>query len=200
MRVTPVLVTRGNVDLSEILRSFNNGHWSRSAAEQIVWDNIVIWDNSKLLNFGPFGQYVAATTANCSDIVFFQDDDCVTDPAEICQHWEVGKIVCNMPQEHQANYVKEPDKLMGFGSVFSRSLIRPTFERYNKLFPVDPVNYREPGRIFTALNQPRLKVVDVPVKNLPWATGDDRLYKQTIHMEMARVARGRALAVLEAEE
>lgn len=200
MRVTPILVTRGNVDLSEILRSFNNDHWARSAAEQIVWDNIIIWDNSKLLNFGPFGQYVAATTANCSDIVFFQDDDCVTDPGEICQHWEVGKIVCNMPQEHQANYRDQPDKLMGFGSVFSRSLIRPTFERYNKLFPVDPVNYREPGRIFTSLNQARIKVVDVPVQNLPWATAEDRLYRQPVHLEMARVARQRALAVLEYEK
>jgi len=64
---------------------------------------------------------------------------------------------------------------------------------------VDPVKYREPGRIFTALNQDRIKVVDVPVRHLPWATGDDRLYKQPVHMEMARVGRQRAMAVLEAE-
>ena len=94
-----------------------------------------------------------------------------------------------MAPEFRANYEKEPDKLMGFGSVFEKALIRPTFERFWAQGPMDRVTLREPGRIFTAMNQSRIKLVDVPVRNLPWATGADRLYRQSDHMLMAQEAR-----------
>jgi hypothetical protein len=34
-----------------------------------------------------------------------------------------------MSAEYRANYEDKPDKLMGFGSCFERSLIKPTFDR-----------------------------------------------------------------------
>lgn len=194
MRCTAILVTRGNVPLDEIYWTIHDApHWSIAGS--------TLWDNSKTLNFGPFGQYVAAQADGVGELVYFQDDDCVTSPAEIVAQWEPGKIVCNMPIElgHRANYENQPDKLMGFGSVFERSLIKKTFERYWKYFPIDPVCLREPGRIFTGLNQERIKLVDVPVRHLEWATAPDRLYRQADHEIMAREARKRVNYILECE-
>jgi len=195
VRCTAVLVTRGNVPLDEIQHSlFEPGYPSWGISRT------VIWDNSKHLNFGPFGQWVMAGCID-AEVVYFQDDDCVTSPAEIVAQWEPGKIVCNMPIElgHRANYENQPDKLMGFGSVFERSLIKQTFERYWKHFPIDPVCLREPGRIFTGLNQERIKLVDVPVRHLEWATAPDRLYRQADHQEYAELARARVRTVLDFE-
>lgn len=200
MRFTAVLVTRGNVPLDEIWTSLHG------------FTLPTVWNNSKHLNFGPFGQYIAASnipgsssnipgSSSTPDRVYFQDDDCVTSPAEIVAQWEPGKIVCNMPIAlgHRANYENQPDKLMGFGSVFERSLIKETFERYWKYFPIDSVCLREPGRIFTGLNQERIKLADVPVRHLEWATVPDRLYRQAEHQQMAEEARRRVRIVLEME-
>ena len=134
-------------------------------------------------------------------VVYFQDDDCVTSPAEIVAQWEPGKIVCNMPVSlgHRANYENQLDKLVGFGAVCERSLIKETFERYWKYFPIDELCLRECDRIFTGLNSERIKLVDVPVRHLPWATGEDRLYRQADHMSNTRLARERVKLVLEAE-
>lgn len=190
MRCTAVLVTRGNVPLDEIMNSFCPPFCGPT----------IVWNNAEHLNFGPFGQYIAAMT-DISPIVYFQDDDCVTSPAEIVAQWEPGKIVCNMPIAlgHRANYENQPDKLMGFGSVFERSLIKETFERYWKYFPIDPVCLREPGRIFTGLNQERIKLADVPVRHLEWATAPDRLYRQADHQDFAQNARFRVAEVLRQE-
>lgn len=179
-----ILVTRGDVDLTEIRQA------CRSA---------LVWDNSKtFFDVGPFGQYLKAQEA-CDDVVFFVDDDCVVDPAPIVAAWEWGRIVCNMPAEFRAAYENQPDKLMGFGSCFERSLIRPTFERYFRHFPIDPVLLREPNRIFTGLNQDRIKLVDVPKRDLPWATAPNRLYRQPDHLMMAAVARERVKLILARE-
>lgn len=216
MKVTPVLVTRGDVDLSEILKSIRSACMPNCDGDRfknhdlIEFVNLLIWDNSKLLNLGPFGQYVAATTnPDCADLVYFQDDDCVTDPAQIVAQWEPGKIVCNMSAEYRANYEDKPDKLMGFGSCFERSLIKPTFDRLQKgatlmdcgasRGDLQALIWREPSRIFTALNRDRIKLVDVPFKHLSWATADDRLYKQPDHNMMAAQARS-LVAWIEGQE
>jgi hypothetical protein len=189
MRCTAILVTRGNVPLDEIVTS---------CQDQETFRNGVIWDNSKHLNFNVFGRYVAATQMQNLPVIYFQDDDCVTDPAAIVKQWEPGKIVCNMPIAlgHRANYENQLDKLMGFGSVCERSLIKETFERYWKYFPIDQVCLREADRIFTGLNAERIKLVDVPVRNLEWATAPDRLYREPGHQGFLGLARERVRAVL----
>lgn len=187
MRCTAVLVTKGNVPLDAILPTLLPYTWH-------------IWDNSKHLDFSVFGRYVAGQE-DTSPLVYSQDDDCVTDPAAIVKEWEPGKIVCNMPVSlgHRANYENQLDKLMGFGSVCERSLIKETFERYWRYFPIDPVCLREADRIFTGLNAEKIKLVDVPVRNLEWATAPDRLYRQPEHGAMLRLARWRVRQVLEYE-
>jgi len=191
MRCTAILVTRGNVPLGEITPTIT--------AE--CFDAFELWDNSKHLNFSVFGRYIAGSTMFNTSLVYFQDDDCVTDPAAIVREWEPGKIVCNMPlaQGHRANYQNQLDKLVGFGCVCERSLIKETFERYWKYFPIDQVCLREADRIFTGLNAERIKLVDVPVRHLEWATAPDRLYRQAGHMEKTQLARLRVLEVLRRE-
>ena len=184
-QVDAVLVTKGDVDLQPIKNTL------------VSFKKIIICDNSKMLNMGPFGQFLLASMAYVSDVVYFQDDDCLTNPETIIQAWEPGKIVCNMGQQgHAANYINRIDKLMGFGSCFERSLIKPTFERYWRKYPIDRVTWREPGRIFTAMNHDKLKVVEVAFRNLPWAEGYDRLYRQPEHVEMGREAICRVREVL----
>ena len=191
MRCTAILVTRGNVPLDEVVRSFS-----------IAEFDLKTWNNSRHLDFSVFGRYVAASGLPLwTKVVYFQDDDCVTDPAAIVREWEPGKIVCNMPIAlgHRANYENQLDKLIGFGSVCERSLIKETFERYWKYFPIDQVCLREADRIFTGLNAERLKLVDVPVRNLEWATAPDRLYREEAHQRFVMLARERVRLVLERE-
>ena len=194
MRCTAVLVTKGNVSLHEVEASF--------AGNPSPFDLYQCWDNSTHLDFNVFGRYVAATKhypwETRQELIYFQDDDCVTSPAEIVKLWEPGKIVCNMPVSlgHRANYENQLDKLIGFGSVCERSLIKETFERYWKYFPIDQVCLREADRIFTGLNSERIKLVDVPVRHLEWATAPDRLYRQPDHAMMTYQARQRVISVL----
>ena len=194
MRCTAILVTRGNVPLDEIAASLNS-------TVEFQPFGPALWDNSKHLDFSVFGRYVMASVCDAQPLVYFQDDDCVTDPAAIVREWEPGKIVCNMPIAlgHRANYENQLDKLMGFGSVCERSLIKETFERYWKYFPIDQACLREADRIFTGLNSERIKLVDVPVRNLEWATAPDRLYRQAEHGAMLGLARWRVRQVLNIE-
>jgi hypothetical protein len=177
LETSAVIVTRGNVDIQPIRNTLKR------------FKEVVVWDNSLGPNMGPFGQFLAACYLAKSSLVYFQDDDCVTSPTDIVAEWEPGKIVCNLGTDgHAANYANRTDKLMGFGSVFERRMIKSTFEKYWKQFPIDMVTWREPGRIFTAMNTDVVKVVAIPFRNLPWATGDDRLYKQTDHIKMGEEA------------
>ncbi len=188
MKISALIVTRGNVDLKEVVAPLS------------VFDELIIWDNSKrVLDFGPFGLYVAAEQA-IGEILYVQDDDCiVSSPWAIANVWAPGRIVCNMGKEYQEAYHTKRDKLMGFGSVFEKTFIRPTFARYLKHFQLDDVTLREPNRIFTALNHPRIDIVDVPITHMPYASDPDRLWKQPNHGQMRDEALRRCELVLKTE-
>jgi len=182
-QVSAVLVTHMDVNLSRIKESLEG------------FGEVIVWDNERL-NLGPLGQFIAAAHLAKNDVVYFQDDDCVTDPRRIVELWEPDRVICNLGTAgHAANYVDRPDKLMGFGSCFERGLIKPTFELFWKWFPLDYVSWREPGRIFTAMNRDKTHVVEVPFENLFWATAEYRLYKQPEHKDTAQIAIERALSL-----
>ncbi len=187
MNISALIVTRGNVDLKDIKHTLS-------------FDELIVWDNSKrLFDLGPFGLYMAASEAK-GEVLYVQDDDCiVSKPWTIAEAWTPGRIVCNMGQEYQQAYKNKRDKLMGFGSVFERSLIRPTFAQYLKHFHLDDVTLREPNRIFTALNSGRIDIVDIPITHMPYASDPDRLWKQPNHGQMRDEALRRVELVLKAE-
>lgn len=60
-KVTACLVTRGDVDMGPILDTLPYGH-------------VVIWDNSRRLDYKTFGRYKAMHDAP-TPVVYFQDDD-----------------------------------------------------------------------------------------------------------------------------
>lgn len=183
MDVYGSLVTRGNVDISQIL-----------AVLMFHGFPGTVWDNSKSLDFKVFGRYVIGGRRN--ELIFTQDDDVlVSNPTFIINAWEPGKVVCNMPTSapYRANY-PGPEQLVGFGAVFERSLVKKTFDRYFAKWPLDDLAMREADRIFTTMNT--CKLVDVRIEHLPWADGPDRMYKEPGHNERRREAVRRAMAAM----
>lgn len=162
--VTPCLVTRGNVDITEILESWAEAELSTP----------VVWNNADRDNHGVYGRYLAVEEA-AKAVVFVQDDDCLLNPEDILRivdAYEPGRIVANMPQPHRKNY--SDSCLVGFGAVFDRYLPERAFARFRG-------NHRQsPDVVFTALTP--FTLVDVPVENLPWAYGEDRMYRQPNHV------------------
>ncbi len=163
-KVSACLVTRGDVDMTDILASI---------AEAGIRD-VQIWNNAIAGNVRVYGRYLAIERATYP-VVYVQDDDCVL-PAEsiaaLIAAYEPGKIVANMPEEHRSKY--SDSCLIGFGAVFDKGLPAAAFERMN------PTCYR-PDVVFTALTP--MVWLDVPFTHLPWAFGGDRMYRQREHTQ-----------------
>lgn len=176
-QVSACLVTRGDVDLTEILDSL-------TAAGV---DDIVIWNNSLEQDLGVYGRYAAIEQAR-HDRIYVQDDDCVLDPwgfTELCAAYEPGKVVCNMPARFRHSFY-EQHALVGFGAVFDRALPDQAFMLYRSWELANgEVEYPALGRtcdvIFTALST--RKLVDVLHKDLPWASAPGRMWTSTGHQE-----------------
>lgn len=163
-----------------------------------------------------YARYAAIEYAT-HDLILTQDDDViVSDPQAIVERWVTeacGRItpglerlaengpllaedhvVCNMPQEFRPHY---PDSaLVGFGAAFHRDAPARAFGRYEAFVQekgqgaftgcAGPTFNRTCDVVFTTLT-PRV-LVDVPKENLPYATGDDRMYRQAEHVgERARM-------------
>lgn len=160
-------------------------------------------------NLAVYGRYAAIEYAT-GDLIFCQDDDCVlSDPMAIVKEWKhvwregiQGRsgtlqfhveadrhVVCNMPVNFRHAFYQE-HSLVGFGACFHKSLPSNTWGRLTAAlgdagFPQDwgpqPSFLRTCDIPFTALN-PRV-LVDVPYDDLPWASADNRMWKQPTHRE-----------------
>lgn len=110
----------------------------------------------------------------------------------------LDEVVCNMPQPFRHDFYSD-HALVGFGAVFHRDAPKRAFDHFGNILPLlGLTNYGwwlPPGHerddppdkflrtcdvVFTALT-PRT-LVDVPYRNLPWATADDRMYRQPEHV------------------
>lgn len=190
--VSAVIVTRGNLtqaQMDEVMEPL------QCFGEVLIWDNLRrAWD------YGPYGAYMAVKEAQ-NPLIYFQDDDCVVSSPEALLHsWQPNHIVCNMAPEFQQAYARKPDVLIGFGSVFPKSLVQPTFARYFTHYKLDAVTMREPNRIFTALNRKNIITVHVPVRNMPYASDPTRLWKQPDHGIMRDESYRRVVELLEREK
>lgn len=208
-----VLVTRGDVDLSEIVRSLTG-----CAAEIIVWNNDpngktaaelvnavaavstvpVIWANTEARDLSVYGRYAALRAVPAGAPVLVQDDDCVLPPAsleKLLDAYVPGELVCNMPAVFRAHY--SDSGLVGFGALFDAPLPNDAFARLSAHMersilaePDDTVFAGEFLRccdvVFTALAP--MTWIDVPYDNLPHATAPGRMYRQPGHVgERARM-------------
>ena len=209
MNVSAIIVTRGDVNLGDVVESLPQ-EW-----EVLVWNNGL----KALDRFEPverarrwrgvvgdlavYGRYAAIEHAS-NDLIYVQDDDCVTDPAAIVDAWHANRgyegarafvdhVVCNMPQEFRHDFYRD-HALVGFGAAFHRDAPGRAFERFHvgkkEVRPEDdwahgdgqPYGfYRTCDIVFTALT-PRV-LVDVPKTNLWWAEDESRMYRQPQHVE-----------------
>jgi len=169
--VSACLVTRGDVDLDEIVESL------APFAEVIVWDNGVQED------FAVYGRYKAIERAS-SPVVYVQDDDCIIDPAAVCARYEPGTLVANMPVGRWRDY---PDSaLVGWGAVFDRHLPDQAFRRWSEhVFSISDETWlagldypwwnRICDLVFSTITS-RHRKIDVGFRHLPWAEGPGRMF------------------------
>jgi hypothetical protein len=173
--VSAALVTRGDHDLTEILESL-----------PVEWP-IELWDNSVERDLGVWGRYQAAQRP-ARGLVYVQDDDCVLEPesiAALVEAWRPGVLVANMPERFRHDFYSG-HCLVGFGAVFEPQLVSDAFARFwlgcSGREPVRPEEFRRTCDIaFTGLVPERV-LLDVPYRDLPWATDDSRMYRQPTHV------------------
>lgn len=136
-----------------------------------------------------------------NDVIYVQDDDAVVDVASVISGYQPGFVACNMPPDHRRDY---PDgiALVGWGCVFDNPCVaepedfEPFREYVNNgfaIFPVDDVFRRECDRVFTGLSP--LKLIDVAIRHLPFAHGDDRMGRELCHGRDLQEIRRRIYAV-----
>lgn len=199
-RVSACVATRGDVDMKPILDSLPE-EW-----EIIVWNNgerrvevrrpgarFRALLQGSIDDLGPHGRFAAIHVAT-HELIYVQDDDViVSDPQVITDHYEGclwhtdgvtmnHGVVANMPQEFRPHY---PDSCMvGFGAAFHRDAPELAFRRFFAAHPEmgrrDPLFLRESCRVFTTLTERVL--VDIPKTDLPYASDDNRLWKQPDHV------------------
>lgn len=152
-----VIPTRGNVDMTEILGSLKS------------FGEVIIWDNSKRLDWQVYGRFKAALEAQ-HGVIATQDDDCIVGWPGILGAYEPGVIACNMGDASWPGrrdfYRANGMGLIGWGGVFDRSLVS-VLDRYLAKYPLDEFFMRTCDRVFTSLAP--CKFLDVPFRHLPHA-------------------------------
>lgn len=209
--VSAVLVTRGDVDLAPICQNLNvfdevviwnnnplNNHAPELAARAERAANVadVVWANTENRDLLVYGRY-AALRACRNPIAYVQDDDCVLDSdaiAALVDAYQPGYVVCNMPIRFRLHYTDSA--LVGFGAVFDVGLPQAAFEQLLPLLKdggeVIPGSeaaswfFRCCDVPFTVLT-PRV-ITEVAYENRPYATDENRMYRQPDHVgERARM-------------
>lgn len=182
MNVSACLVTRGDVDLTQIV----------SSIEGAGIEDIVIWNNAERKDLAVYGRYAAIKEAK-NPLIYVQDDDCLHRSEgikEICWASQTGngKLVCNMPANFRHAFYKQ-HALVGFGACFHRDSPEEAFLRYKAFEPEGTTDFflRTCDIVFTALTP--YSMVDVPYEDMPWASADNRMWRQPTHRE----ERGRML-------
>lgn len=167
--ISAVLLTKGDRDISPVLESLKG------------FDELIIWDNSKREDFKVMGRYLGAAGAR-NETVYVQDDDCIVDAVSLISLYSPGQILVNMPADRRNEYLGTGISLIGWGCIFPRDAISTMFP-YVAKWGCDELFYRECDRVFTYLNQDRIRHVEVPFRQLPYAFGDDRMGKEARHRE-----------------
>lgn len=170
IRISAVIPTRGDVPMGPIMDHLRE----YPEIEEII---IVKGDT-------PYNRYGAAARAK-NEVIYTQDDDCLTDIRPLIDGYDPAVIVNSMTPEHAAQYPGR-QTLIGFGAIFNRSLSLKTFaSRDYARFERDELFYRESDRIFATVNPH--KTVFPQIEILPCAHNPNRLWKQPDHVS-ARIA------------
>jgi hypothetical protein len=167
--ITAVIPTRGDCDLSAIIRHLN----SYPEIDEVV----------TVIGTTPYNRYLAAETAK-RDVIFTQDDDCFTDVRPVIDAYTPGLITNAMTREHAAQYPGR-QTLIGFGAIFDKAMLR-SLDGWER----DALFFRESDRIFATVNPHKTVFPDITI--LPHAHAPNRLWKQPDHVA-ARMAMERRI-------
>lgn len=171
MKITAVVVTKGDRDISQVTDSLSN------------FDELIVWDNSKAIkDLKVFGRYAAAFIAR-NDLIYIQDDDCIIDTGKLLDKYESSMHHCydvfsNFPQDRRMEYSGSKITLVGWGTLFHKNTMK-VFCNYLEANPFDDLFLRECDRVFSYLNT--VIHTDVGVTHLPYAFGLDRMGKEDNH-------------------
>jgi hypothetical protein len=177
MRVSAVIVTKGDRYDSDSQTYVNVNEIKKTLSG---FDEVIVWDNSKACkDVRVFGRYAGAMLAR-NEIIYVQDDDCVTSPRAVVGSFLPGRLVCNVPPDRRREYAGTGVTLMGWGSVFGKSKIA-AFRRYLDAYPQDELFERECDRVFSYLHHGSVMLVDVPMMHLDAAHGMDRMGREPRH-------------------
>ncbi len=158
--VSAVIVTRGDVELAEILAS-------------LPYDDVVVWDNSQREDLKTSGRYAAF--AECrNEIVYVQDDDHILlDHPGLLAAYEPGKVVTNMSENWLAGHDYRDNGMVGKGAIMDRGLPALALGRYLAIWPADDLFRLWPDMIVTTLT-PTVHV-DLAARQLPWGYAPNRM-------------------------
>ncbi len=176
-QVSAVLVTRGNVDMTEIL--------DQLTADGI--EDIVIWNNAERdPDLSCYGRYAAISEAK-NEYIFHQDDDLVSPVGELLKHYDPVRdrhaILMN-------NRIDEEWPLTAIGALFHRDILPGTFDSYIEEYGFDDDFCRVCDVIF-AYQHPIRRVV-LGYRDLPWASDPaSSMYLEDGHMQVRIRARQR---------
>jgi len=158
--VCAVIPTRGDVDMTAIVKNLNS--YPEIAEVQIIKGTTV------------FNRYLGAKDAK-QEIIYTQDDDCITDIRPLLDAYDPRIIVNAMTKRHAKNY-RRAQTLIGFGSIFHRNLLATIFDpkwKRDKLF------YSKADRIFATVNEH--KTIFPHIEILPYADNESRSFREPDH-------------------
>ena len=159
MDVSAIIPTKGDVDLEPI----------RKHLEQYEEIKEIIFQKGDEF---VFNRYRGIQKAKY-DIVYTQDDDCLTDLRPILDAYEPDIVVNAMRKERINDYDKDIT-LIGWGAIFDKKMIS-VLDWWKK----DELFMRECDRVFTAMT--KHKTVFADIKDLPQATGSERMGSEERH-------------------
>ena len=178
-RVSAVLVTRGNVDMTQILESI--------AAAGIT--DIVMWNNAERPNLSCYGRYAGIIEAK-NEFIFHQDDDLLSPVADVLAAFDPREdrhtIVAN-------NRADEEWRLTAIGSLFHRDLA-DCFDGYLSRYGFTHDFCRVSDVVF-AYQHPYRRVV-LGYEDLPWhSEPGSSMYLEEGHYAVRIRARDRVLEI-----
>jgi hypothetical protein len=181
-QVSAVLVTRGNVELAEILEQLE--------ADGI--EDVVVWNNAERdRDLACFGRYAGIAEAR-NEYIFHQDDDLVSPVGRLLEHYDPIRDRYGLVSN---NRIDEEWPLTAIGTVFHRELARDCFDAYIDAYGFDEDFCRVCDVVF-AYQHPIRRVV-LGYRDLPWASDpQSSMYLQPDHMTVRFRARARVFDLI----
>ena len=183
--VTACLVTRGDQQekIDEIL-------------EGLVFENVIVWDNSVEEDWKCAGRYLAALRAH-TRWVYFQDDDVIVPEwtqLALLERAQIGACVANWG--HGGNPDGYEDiPLVGGGAVVERWLPWEAIARWARHWPMDEAFAYEADFVVGALYD-RFVHVELPFEiDLAIAQAPERLCNQEWQRDLKKAMTDRARAI-----